>query len=161
MILPTDPGICLDERHNWPHPTKICSLICYLHFMIISCKKSKRSINSSQRYSWSKSNVIWLDKQHKWLHPTKSGSLRCCLPNMIAPCKETKISLRFYNSMQKNFSITWNFPEILMIKTFCNRVRSTTGHIQPRGSNRCYLGLMTIIKQKIERLLDFFQRYCQ
>ena len=77
-----DPGICLDERHNWPHPTKICSLICYLHFMIISCKKSKRSINSSQRYSWS-----------KWLHPPKSGSLRCCLPNMIAPCKETKISL--------------------------------------------------------------------
>ena len=40
-------------------------------------KKSKKSINSSHRYWWSKSPATWLHETYNRPRPIKNGSLRC------------------------------------------------------------------------------------
>ena len=45
--------------------------------------QKKVSIDSFQRYWWSKNPTIWLDERFSWPHSTKSGSLRSYLSFMI------------------------------------------------------------------------------
>ena len=57
------------------------------------CKLYTRSIDSFQKYWWSKNPVIRLEKRYNWPPPTKSFSLKCDHPFMTNFMKKAKILL--------------------------------------------------------------------
>ena len=79
----------LDKMHNWPYPTKSCSLTCYLSLMIVSMQKSKILVDSFEKYWWSKNPAIWLAKKYSSPHQIKSNSLST-FAWCLSPCKKSK-----------------------------------------------------------------------
>ena len=104
------PTTWLDERQNWPSPTKSSSFRCYLFtWWLTPCNETKILIDFFQIYWWSKNPAICLNEKHNCPHSIKSGVLWCQLPLMII-------------SMQKILEIDWFLPEILMIKESYNLI---------------------------------------
>ena len=63
-----DATFWLNKRYNWPHPSKSSSLRSY-PWQLSQCKESNVSIDSFQRYWWSKNPAIWWVKSilgHYW-----------------------------------------------------------------------------------------------
>ena len=56
----------------------------------IDIDQTKVSIDSFQRYWWSKNPVIWLDGRHNWPHTTKSSSLTYYFP-LLTVCMQKKL----------------------------------------------------------------------
>ena len=122
-------------KANWTHPTSSCSLKCYFS-LIISMQKSKKLLDFSQGYWWSKTPEIWLDEGLNWL----------------ATPSQKSVSLRHYLSTylylhEKNLWY-WLIPSRVIddqrILPF-DFTWGTTGwlHLTKSGSCRCYLSLMT------------------
>ena len=140
--------------HNQPKTVSDTASYSWL----FSCKKSQTSLDSFQRYCWSKNLVIWLDLKHNWPNPVKSGSFTSCRTSLIISTQKiydidlflsgdivahlltpTKVIisdtsfLDYYLQVKKNEDTNWLFPETSMIKESCNLVRQqTTGHTKPK-----------------------------
>ena len=67
---------------GWLTWTKVLASDATLPWWLSPDKRSKISIDSSQKYSLSKNPTIWLYERHTWLHPTKSGGLEYYFPLM-------------------------------------------------------------------------------
>ena len=75
-------------------------LVCHATspWWLSSWKNTKMTLDSSERYQWSKNPAIRLDERHYWPHPRKFGSLTCYLLFMTHQVvfwwlKKTKISI--------------------------------------------------------------------
>ena len=69
-------------------------------------QKTSISLESFERYWWSKNSAIWLEKRYNCPNSTTNFNLRCCLPLMIV-------------SMQKIWKFDWFLPAVLMIRQSC------------------------------------------
>ena len=69
-------------------------------------QKTRISLESFERYWWSKNSAIWLEKRYNCPNSTTNFNLRCCLPLMIV-------------SMQKIWKFDWFLPAVLMIRQSC------------------------------------------
>ena len=99
---------------------KIVSLRCCIPLMTNSMQKTSISLDSFQRYWWSRNPTVWLDKRHNWPHPPKSARPGCCLPLLTI-------------SLQKSIDC-WIFSRHTDDQKFLksNWTRDKTGHTQPK-----------------------------
>ena len=110
-------SIWLDERHNWPDPTKEVVLDATFVWWLSSCKTSKRLLDFLHRYRWPKNPAIWLDDRHNWPHPTKNSSLGCHLFDDYLHAKNLKYQFR---AVSRDFLGTPIFKLVIFPEQHCD-----------------------------------------
>ena len=97
-----NPAICLSEGHFWLLLTTIGCLRCFLPLMIIAKQTIKISIDSFQRYFWSKNPATWFDERAIWPHLTKVAVSDTTFPWWATSCKKSKLLIDSYMWWSKN-----------------------------------------------------------